>query len=464
MRSFKLHKLFLLAVLVSDAAVIAGSFFLAWWLRFGSGLLAFEPPAPPLNAYLKIPLFSVLASLFVFNYLGLYQRRWAVVGSGDPSRIFRGVVVATALVFAFGFLYRSFSYSRLVLGIMAGLSVVFLVFVRRTLNLFQLFLRKRGVGVLRVVVLGEGLEAKEITERLHRHPGYGFRLVGFVGRKDRALLPNLGPTSRLEAVLKKTGADAVIMAPSHSLSPAEVASLAIRVVRADAQCMMLADVLGMMANRLKLEELFGMPVLTISPPPLGHWRNRLMKRSLDIVLSIIGIVVLSPLLIILAILVKISSPGPVFYSQERVGRGGKSFWMMKFRSMRADAEKHTGAVWAVKDDPRRTSIGTFIRKASLDELPQLFNILRGDMSVVGPRPERPHFVEKFVREVPRYAERHQVQPGLSGWAAVNGLRGNTPVGERTKYDIYYIENWALWLDVKIILRTALEVFHHREAY
>jgi len=464
MRSFKLHKIFLLVVLVSDAAVIAGSFFLAWWLRFGSGLLAFEPPAPPLNAYLKVPVFSVLAALLVFNYLGLYQRRWAVVGSGDPSRILRGVVMATALVFAVGFLYRSFSYSRLVLGLMAGLNVVFLVFVRRTLNLFQLFLRKRGVGVLRVVVLGDGAEAREIAERLHRHPGYGFRLVGFLGKKEQALRPNLGPTSRLEEVLKRTGADAVIMAPSRSIKPAEIASLAVRVVRADAQCMMLADVLGMMANRLRLEELFGMPVLTISPPPLGHWRNRFIKRVMDLILTLVGIIVLSPFLVLLAILVKISSPGPVFYRQERMGRGGKNFMMLKYRSMRVDAERHTGAVWAVKDDPRRTPIGAFIRKTSLDELPQLFNILKGDMSIVGPRPERPHFVDKFVKEVPRYAERHQVQPGLSGWAAVNGLRGNTNVGERTKYDLYYIENWTLWLDMKIIIRTALEVFHHREAY
>jgi exopolysaccharide biosynthesis polyprenyl glycosylphosphotransferase len=464
MRSFKLHKIFLLAVLVSDAAVVAGSFFLAWWLRFGSGLLAFEPPAPPLNAYLKIPVLSVLAYLLVFNYLGLYQRRWAVVGSGDPSKIFRGVAVATALVFAFGFLYRSFSYSRLVLGLMAALNVLLLVFVRRTLNLFQLYLRRRGVGVLRVAVLGEGAEARGIAESLRRHPGYGFRLVGFVGKKEQALLPNLGPTAKLEEILEKSGVDAVVMAPSRSLGPAEIASLAVRVVRADAQCMMLADVLGMMANRLRLEELFGMPVLTISPPPLGHWRNRLMKRAMDITLTLAGIVVLSPLLVLLAVLVKLSSPGPVFYRQERVGRGGRVFMMMKFRSMRADAEKATGAVWAVKDDPRRTSIGAFLRRTSLDELPQLFNILKGDMSIVGPRPERQHFVDKFVKEVPRYAERHQVQPGLSGWAAVNGLRGNTPVGERTKYDIFYIENWSLWLDTKIIIRTALEVFHHREAY
>jgi len=226
----------------------------------------------------------------------------------------------------------------------------------------------------------------------------------------------------------------------------------------------MADVLGMMANRLRLEELFGMPVLTISPPPLGHWRNRMIKRALDIACSLAGIVALSPFLILLAIMVKLSSPGPVFYRQERVGRGGRNFMMMKFRSMRADAEKNTGAVWAVKDDPRRTSIGVFIRRTSLDELPQLFNILKGDMSIVGPRPERQHFVDKFVKDVPRYAERHQVQPGLSGWAAVNGLRGNTPVEERTKYDLYYIENWSLWLDIKIILRTGLEVFHHREAY
>jgi exopolysaccharide biosynthesis polyprenyl glycosylphosphotransferase len=303
-----------------------------------------------------------------------------------------------------------------------------------------------------------------VATSLRRHPGYGFRLVGFIGKREAALSPNLGLPQKLEEILARTRADAVIMAPSRSMPRPEVAALAVRTVRAGADCMMLADVLGMMANRLKLEELFGMPVLSIAPPPLAFWRHRLAKRLMDTVLSAAGIILLSPVLIVLAVLVKMSSPGPVFYRQERVGRGGKTFPVMKFRSMRMDAEKHTGPVWAVKDDPRRTKIGTFLRRTSLDELPQIFNILMGQMSVVGPRPERPHFTEKFGREVPRYLERHAVKPGLTGWAAVNGLRGDTSVEERTKYDLYYIENWSVWLDVKIIFRTAMEVFHHSEAY
>jgi len=464
MRSFKLHKLFLALVLLVDAVGVSASFFLAWWVRFGSGWMPFEPPAPPLHAYLRALPLSVIVYLVVFNYLGLYQRRWAVVGSGDIARIVRGVVVATFLIFAFGFLYRGFSYSRLVLGMMAVLNVVLLGVARGFLHRVQLVLRRRGVGVLRVAVLGDGPEAKEVASSLRRHPGYGYRLVGFVGRREPGLTPNLGPAAKLEEALARTSADAVIMAPSRSFPRAEVASLAVRCVRAGADCMMLADVLGMLANRLKLEELFGMPVLSIALPPLAYWRNRALKRAADFAMSAAGIILLSPVFLVIAILVKLGSSGPVFFRQERVGRGGRTFRVIKFRTMRVDAEKHTGPVWAVKDDPRRTGVGAFLRRTSLDELPQVFNIFGGSMSVVGPRPERPHFTEKFNRDVPRYAERQQVKPGLTGWAAVNGLRGNTPVEERTKYDLYYIENWSLWLDVKIIFRTAMEVFHHSEAY
>lgn len=210
--------------------------------------------------------------------------------------------------------------------------------------------------------------------------------------------------------------------------------------------------------------MHGIPVFEVKELPLNMPANRFIKRSFDIIFSILVVIILSPVYIAAALLVKLTSKGAALYGQERVSRNGKTFIMLKFRTMRTDAEKESGPVWARENDPRRTVVGGFLRKTSIDELPQFFNVLKGDISIVGPRPERPHFVKKFSGKIPRYMERHVVKGGLTGWAQINGLRGDTSLTERVKYDLYYIENWTLWLDIKIIVRTALEIFHHDSAY
>jgi exopolysaccharide biosynthesis polyprenyl glycosylphosphotransferase len=217
-----------------------------------------------------------------------------------------------------------------------------------------------------------------------------------------------------------------------------------------------------MASEVSIGELGGLPLLTIRDIALRGWKLTL-KRAVDLIGSAVGLVVLSPLLMLVALLVKLDSPGPVFYAQERMGLDARPFWMLKFRSMWKDAEAKTGPVWATKDDPRRTKIGAFIRRFSIDELPQFINVLLGEMSLVGPRPERPVFVEQFRQSIPRYMDRHREKAGLTGWAQVNGLRGDTSIAERTKYDLWYTENWSLLLDFKIILRTIIRVFADRNA-
>jgi len=453
-------------MILTDIVIVTASFYLAWWMRFESGWLHFDPPAPLIGDYLKALPLTLAVYLLVFNYSGLYQRRWSVVGTGDMTRILRAVFLAALVTFALGFFYRGFSYSRLVLALMAVHNVVFLRLGRNFLHRFQVWLRRRGVGVIRVAILGDGPEAKEVAVALRRHPGYGYRLVGFIGRGPASgdLAPHLGGVGGLEETLGRHRVDEALLAPSGSVSRAGVAGWVLRSRSAGVECRILADVFGILTSRLTLDDLFGLPMFSLEPHPLAMWRNRALKRTADLVLASVAVALLIPLMAIVAVLIRIDSAGPVFYRQERVGRGGRSFRMMKFRSMRADAEKETGPVWAGRYDPRRTWVGRFLRRTSIDALPQLINVLRGEMSLTGPRPERPHFVARFSRKVPRYAERHEVLPGITGWAQVNGLRGDTSVEERTKYDLFYVEKWSLWLDLKIMFRTAMELFHHREAY
>jgi exopolysaccharide biosynthesis polyprenyl glycosylphosphotransferase len=218
-----------------------------------------------------------------------------------------------------------------------------------------------------------------------------------------------------------------------------------------------------MASEVSIGDLGGLPLLTVRDTALRGWKLT-VKRLVDVGGSIMGLILLSPIMMLLAVLIKLDSAGPVFYTQERMGLDGKSFMMLKFRSMRPDAESQTGPIWAKINDDRRTRLGTFLRHFSADELPQLVNVLIGDMSLVGPRPERPMFVEQFKRSIPRYMDRHREKAGITGWAQINGLRGDTSIIERTKYDLWYIENWSLSLDFRIIARTLIQIFHDRNAY
>jgi len=229
------------------------------------------------------------------------------------------------------------------------------------------------------------------------------------------------------------------------------------------EIMMVPDMLELMTSGMRIKELEGIPFIRIKSVPLTTW-NVILKRTFDLTFSSIVLFLCSPLFAVIALLIKLDSKGPLFYVQERVGLDGKPFQLIKFRTMKVDAEKETGPIWARKDDPRRTRIGKFLRRFSLDELPQLVNVLKGDMSVVGPRPERRHFVDQFKKEVPRYLDRHRVKTGMTGWAQVNGLRGNAPIEERTKYDVYYVENWSIVFDLKIVMKTLRAVVFGTDAY
>jgi exopolysaccharide biosynthesis polyprenyl glycosylphosphotransferase len=227
--------------------------------------------------------------------------------------------------------------------------------------------------------------------------------------------------------------------------------------------LLVPDLIEMMTSRVRLQEIDGLPLLRIKQVPLAGW-NGVLKRAFDIFFALVGLIILSPLFLLITITIYFEAKGSIFYKQKRVGLDGHEFDLIKFRSMREDAEKKTGPVWARPGDPRVTRVGRLLRRFSLDELPQLWNVLKGEMSLVGPRPERPFFIEQFRDEIPRYLDRHRVKSGMTGWAQVNGLRGQAPIEERTKYDIYYIENWSLAFDVKIILKTIRAVAFGKDSY
>ncbi len=319
----------------------------------------------------------------------------------------------------------------------------------------------------RLILVGTGEVARMILQKTVQSPQLGYRVVGFVdgasGLSEVAGLPVLGPSSRLREIVTEQGVGEVIIALPEATHD-ELLDMIQASETAHASVRIFPDLFQIIASELSIGDLDGLPMLAVRDVALRGWKLS-VKRAMDVVVSGTGLVLLSPFLMLVALAIKVESKGPVFYTQVRVGLDGRPFEMIKFRSMRVDAEEASGPVWATEDDPRRTRLGTFLRKSSIDELPQLINVLLGDMSLVGPRPERPVFVDQFRQVVPRYMERHKEKAGITGWAQVNGLRGDTSIVERTKYDLYYIENWSLLFDLKILVRQFLNAFRgDRNAY
>jgi exopolysaccharide biosynthesis polyprenyl glycosylphosphotransferase len=327
-------------------------------------------------------------------------------------------------------------------------------------------LRSRGIGMYRMLIVGAGPTGQDLVARVHRRPWLGYEVVGFVddtpGRSRARGTPVVGRTAELGSLVDELEIDEVLIAMPDATRQ-QLLSLVSQCNREGLAIKVFPDVFQIMASEVQISDLDGMPLLTMRDVALRGWR-RTLKRVVDIVISVSMLVLLSPLLLVIAVLVKLESRGPAFYVQERMGMDARSFPIIKFRSMSHGAEDETGAVWARRDDPRRTRLGNFIRAYNLDELPQLINVLLGQMSIVGPRPERPEFVAEFERQIPRYMERHRERAGITGWAQINGLRGDTSIEERTKYDLYYIENWSLLFDFKIMARTMMAGFRDPNAY
>ncbi|MBI4319525.1 MAG: undecaprenyl-phosphate glucose phosphotransferase [Chloroflexi bacterium] len=458
---------FVIALILSDAFVTAFSYLASYELRFRSNLFSVQELHPQ-SVYLGPMILQMFVGPIVLSLQGLYRPRRAASGIDEFYSIFSGVSVATVMVMAASAVAsRDFGYSRLMLALVWLLSIVFVTLGRALLSRIQSVLRAQGLGIDRVLIIGTGDIAGLVLNKIRNSPGLGYRAIGFVTEEPGLAsvhgLRVLGCMKDVDGLIREHRVTEVIVA-LPTLSHRQLLEIVSHCQRHHVSIKCFPDLFQIMASEVNIDDLDGMPLVTIRDVALKGW-NLVVKRLMDLVISAATLVALSPFLLLVALLVKVTSPGgPVFYVQERVGLDGKPFPTIKFRTMKPHAEQETGPVWATEGDPRTTWLGRVLRRYSIDEMPQFINVLAGEMSLVGPRPERPYFVEQFKQTVPRYFDRHNEKAGITGWAQVNGLRGNTSIEQRTAYDLWYVENWTLWLDFKILIRTLFVIFRDKNAY
>ena len=445
---------------------------MAWFLRFEIAVLPstfLKPHLPEFGPYLALLPFIIVLWPTVFYFHGLYQTRRARSGVDEALNVLVAILLAAVFLSVVITWFRQpgyqrpdgtidpFTYSRSFLALFGVLNLAFVVTGRQIIRGALLRIRRSGHNLRRILVVGAGSLGKEVTRKIKEHAELGFEIVGFLdddpgkARSSFVDVPVLGKTEDISDVLVSERVDQVLIT-----LPLDAYKKTLKVLEAVAkECVevkLVPDILQFATLRATMEDLDGTPVINLSQVPLQGW-NSLAKRGMDVGVAVASMVAVAPVFPLLALAVWLEDRGPIFYKQERMGLDGRSFMIWKFRSMRVDAESTSGPVWAVRDDPRRTWIGGFLRRWSLDELPQLWNVLKGEMSIVGPRPERPAFVHEFKNRMPQYMHRHRVKAGITGWAQVHGWRGNTSIKKRLQYDLYYIENWSLKLDFRILWMT-----------
>ena len=463
------QKIFNRLMVIIDGAITAASFMLAYFVKF---YVLNDGPGPgvlPVRDYLLLLIFIVPLYMLLYYACSVYapkrtvRRRFEIYGIVKANTI--GII---SLIVVLYMIVRVFNFSRSVM-------VIFYLFNVSFTSAFRIFLRKwlrsirsRGYNLKHILLVGYSRAAEEYIDRLTDNPQWGYVACGILDNHIPAGtlyrgVKVLGSLGNLEFILPENKLDEIAI--TLSLKDYDNLESIVEICeKSGVHTKFIPDYNSLIPSKPYTEDLMGLPVINIRYVPLTNTGNMLIKRTMDIAGSLLGIVVTSPVMLLAALLIKLTSPGPVIFRQERVGLHNKPFYMYKFRSMEMQSPREEKKAWTVRDDPRVTPVGKFLRRTSLDELPQLFNILKGDMSLVGPRPERPLFVEKFKEEIPRYMVKHQVRPGLTGWAQVNGLRGDTSIRKRIEYDIYYIENWTLGFDLKIILMTFFTGFVNKNAY
>jgi Undecaprenyl-phosphate glucose phosphotransferase len=447
-----------------DLLLSAAAWLGAYGLRF-SGLFSIPKDQPDFQlCWRNLPLVVVMAAV-AFRLAGQYRIHRLRRLREEVAAIAKGAALLSLLVMATTFFRHDPYESRATMLLFTVLTATSLLAARRLTWGALKHLRRRGYNLSHALIVGTGRVARR-TARGLRHAGWiGIRPVGFIEDNPSRWtsdLPILGRIADLPRLVEERRIDHVFIALPLGRH-AEARRVFDVLAQSFVDVRLVLDVPDLAGLTLTTSNLDGLPLIGLRESP--HFGlNVIVKRSMDVVLTAVGLLVLSPLFAVLAALIKWSSPGPVFYRQERCGLNGQSFWMLKFRTMRSDAERSSGPVWAVKDDPRRTRFGVFLRRTSLDELPQLLNVLRGDMSLVGPRPERPVFIQQFKRTIPNYMARHCVKAGITGWAQVHGWRGNTSLRKRLQYDLYYITHWTPLLDIRILFLTLFRGLVNRNAY
>ncbi len=449
-----------------DVFLISVCWILAYYIRFYTDFIRPAPSIVPFTTYLWFLGVVIIIWSFAFKAFNLYRPRRISSHLKEVLDIGKACTVSLFILIAVTYLLRRFELSRLSFLYFWIFSVVSLGLNRALFREALRFLRKKGYNLRYALIVGSGDTGLDLVGRIQSHPELGIKILGFLTGDRKKIgsrvggIAVLGGYREVKEIIHEHRIDILFIAlPSDSQHHLKSVLQGLGDEMVDVK--VIPDLFQFVTLGGGLDELDGLPIINLQGTPLYGW-NRVLKRALDVVFSGMGIVLFSPVIIVVAVLIKLTSPGPVYYVQERMGLDGRVFRMLKFRSMRADAEKDTGPVWAKADDPRRTKIGAFLRKTNLDELPQLFNVLKGDMSMVGPRPERPAFVEDFRGRIPKYMLRHKMKAGITGWAQINGLRGNTSIEDRIRYDLSYINNWSIWFDLKILVMTLWSGF--RNAY
>ena len=458
---------------VFDATVVVLSYAFAWWLKFASGIVDREIGVLSFEFYMKALILIVPLYLFLYYAFNLYTPKRVQGRRLELSNIIMANTIGILIVFAGFFLVLSYSedaknFSRSMFVYFYVINIVFEEIERLFIRAFLRSIRRRGYNQKHILLVGYSKAAEQYIDRIKQNPQWGYDVQGILDDNiARGTIYKgvkvIGSIGNLEYILPQNKLDEIAITLGLE-EYYKLSKIVAECEKSGVHTKFIPDYGNIIPTRPYTEDLLGLPVINIRYVPLSNTFNALIKRLTDIIGAVICIIVFSPVMLTSAILVKSTSQGPLIFKQERVGLHNKPFKMYKFRTMYVQTEEEEKKGWTQKNDPRVTRVGAILRKTSLDEFPQLFNVLKGDMSLVGPRPERPQYVEKFREEIPRYMIKHQVRPGMTGWAQVNGYRGDTSIQKRIECDLYYIENWTLGLDFKILFLTVFKGFINKNAY
>ena len=454
--------------LLIDIFVIEVSYISAWYLKFKTDIFGHTGDRLSFFRYINALWGIIPGYILLYIAFRLYTSKRVQGRRLEFGNLLKANVLGLMIFLTVLYVTKEHNFSREMLFIFFVINMFLEVFVRFLIRLILHFMRKSGFNIKHILLVGYSRAAESYIDRIRAFPQWGYQIEGIL---DDNVKPGtnyngaivLGSIDCLLDLLSKNNLDEIAITLGLS-EYSKLEKLVNMCEKSGVHTQFVPDYNNIIPSKPYTEDLLGLPVVNIRYVPLSNTFNAIVKRMIDFIGSLMGIIILSPVLLIIAILIKVTSKGPLIFRQERVGLRNEPFMMYKFRTMKVQDEKEEKKAWTVKNDPRVTGIGKFLRKTSLDELPQLFNILKGEMSIVGPRPERPFFVEKFKEEIPRYMVKHQVRPGLTGWAQVNGYRGDTSIRKRIDYDLYYIENWTLGFDLKIMFLTIFKGFVNKNAY
>lgn len=454
-------------LLTTDLLLIALAWFLAYHLRLTSGLIPVWKGVPPLGEYIFPLLYLVPIWAMVGVSLGLYSPRRAFRLQDEAWQLAKVSSLTVVCFTATSYLLKEVDISRLVLGIFWGVAIVLLLASRAVIPYTVQRVWRKGTYVRRALLVGNEDLAYQVIKTIQQHPEAGVTIVGTLAESARQVgtwidgIQVLGTFGDVGSIIQRERIDQLIIAPPFRAYEA-IEGILTQTENEPVEVMLVPDVSRFASLRCGIEDLAGIPALTLQGAPLYGW-SAVCKRVLDLSVSVCALLCLAPLMLLAAVLIKCTSTGPILYRQQRMGLDCRPFTLLKFRSMRVDAEPSGVPVWSTKDDERCTALGTWLRRLNIDELPQLINVLKGEMSLVGPRPERPEFIARFRRGIPRYMLRHKIQAGMTGWAQIHGYRGDTSIEERLRYDLEYIQRWSVFLDLKIMVLTLARGFFQRDA-